>query len=76
MIKDTLEVYRLILALHHHRIEAIAAVFELNNLVGAVPDGVVVMHDEILEAFDKPSLHVTGFGGLDGSIDETFATAL
>jgi hypothetical protein len=47
-----------------------------NDLVGTVPDGVVVVHHQIFQRLDQPSLHVTGFGSFDGSVNQTLATSL
>ena len=70
-----LKVDRLVFSLHHHGIQSIAAIDELDDLVGAVPNGVVILLDQVLEGLDQASLHVPRFCRLYCRVDKTFPTS-
>ena len=55
--------------------ESVLAVSQLNKGSVAVSHGAVVSDHDRLLGFDQTTLNVTSFGGLDGSIDQTWDQA-
>ena len=57
------------------RVDAVFAVFELDQNASRVSDGSVALDFEILKGVDETPLEVTGLGCTDGCVDETLAAA-
>ena len=74
MQEGPLKVDRLGLAFHIHGIQFVITVLELNDGRRRVSNGIVVSGRKIFQGFHQTARHVTSFGGLDGSIDQTFTT--
>ena len=74
MHKLPIDVHRFVLDLHVHGIQPIRTVGEFDDFANCVPNGAIVLNDQILQTFDQPSLQVTGFGRFDSRIDQTLTT--
>jgi hypothetical protein len=66
--EQALETDRLIGVVHEHGIQAVITVLELNNMMRASSDSVIILSRQVLQRLHKLSLHVTSLSRLDSRV--------
>lgn len=74
MLQVTFKFNRDAITFNCHGIQTVSTVAELQNGTLGISYRQVIVSGKVLESLHQTSLHITSFGRLDSSIDQTFTT--
>jgi hypothetical protein len=63
----------LVVVVHEHGIETVISILELNDVLSACPNSVIILDREVFQSFYKTSLHIACLGCLDSCINESLS---